>query len=266
MAKKWRIFGYQTNLEWYDVRTKFKQLLRKITYSWLFQEFICLIFMSYILLVYATSKKIFVNHEKMFDAAKNKTPLICVFWHNRLMMMPFFTHKPTRIYPNYNFMILASRHGDGKFVGRTMEKLGMMPIYGSSKDGRKSSRGIDIGSFRKIFDGLKKGYSIGITPDGPRGPNQKINGEIVNIARIAGAEILPISCSSSRFKQLNTWDQFKLPLPFSTLCYYCDEKSFYVDRNSTEEEVERIKNAVEERINFVQEKSLEIAKGSKFTQ
>ena len=31
--KKWRIFGYQTDIEWYDVKTKIKQLLRKIFYK-----------------------------------------------------------------------------------------------------------------------------------------------------------------------------------------------------------------------------------------
>ena len=38
---KWKIFGIQTKVEWYDVKTKFKQLIRKITYSKLFQELIC---------------------------------------------------------------------------------------------------------------------------------------------------------------------------------------------------------------------------------
>ncbi len=260
MNKKWKIFGYQTNIEWYDVRKWTKHALRSITYSWLFQELICLVFMCYMYLVYLTSKKVFINHEALFDAAKNKKPLICVFWHNRLMMIPFVTKKPKFVYRDYNFMTLASRHGDGKFVGRIMEKFGLISIYGSSKDGRKSSRGIDIGSFKKIFDGLKKGYSLGITPDGPRGPNQKINGEIANIARLSGAGILPISYSCSRFKQINTWDQFKIPLPFATLCFYFDEKAIYVDRKTSDAEIEIIKNQIEERMNFVQEKSLEIAR------
>lgn len=251
--KKWRIFGHQTNIEWYDVKTKFKQLLRKITYSWLFQELVCLFFMGYIKLVFLSSKKKFVNREVLVNTAKNKAPLICVFWHNRLMMIPFITKEPKTIYRDYNFMTLASRHGDGRFVGRTMEKFGLISIYGSSQDKRKSSRGIDISSFRKIFEGLKKGYSLGITPDGPRGPNQKINGEIINIARISGAGILPISCSYSRFKQLNTWDKFKVPLPFSTLCFYYDAAPIYVAHNTKADEIEKIKNAVEERMNFMQD-------------
>jgi lysophospholipid acyltransferase (LPLAT)-like uncharacterized protein len=259
MSKKWKIFGFQTNLEWYDIKTKLKQLLRKLAYSWIVQQLICYIFASYMRLVYATSHVIFINHEVILEAAKNKKPLLISFWHNRLMMIPFITQKPKRIAKNYNFMTLASRHGDGRFVGRVMEKFGLISILGSSKDGRKSSRGIDFSSMRKILDGLKNGYSLGITPDGPRGPNQKINGEIVNIARISGAGIIPTSYSCSKFKQLKTWDNFKIPLPFSTLCFYFDEAAIYVPRNTSESEIEKIKITVEEKMNFVQEKSQELA-------
>lgn len=258
-TKKWKILGYQTNVEWYDIKTKFKQLLRKITYSWAFQKLICFLISSYMRFVYYTSKKTFINHEKLFEAAQNRKPLLLVFWHNRLMMIPFITQKPKRLFKDYNFMTLASRHGDGKFVGKVMENFGLISILGSSKDGRKSSRGIDLGSFRKIFDGLKKGYSLGITPDGPRGPNQKINGEIINIARISGAKILPLSYSTSRYKKLNTWDKFYIPLPFSKLCFYFDEEEIIVPKNYDEKAMAELKIIVEERINFCQEKSQEIA-------
>ena len=151
MSKKWKIFGLQSNVEWYDVKTKFKQLTRRIAYSFLMREFICLILSLYMKLVYVSSKKIFVNYKTIFEALNNKTPLIITFWHNRLMMIPFATKEPKRLFPGYNFMTLASRHGDGHFVGRVMEKLGLISIYGSSQGGRKSSRGIDLKSFRKIF-------------------------------------------------------------------------------------------------------------------
>ncbi len=258
MSKKWKIFGIQTNIEWYDVKTKFKQLLRKITYSRLFQELICLIITLYMRLVFLTSKKIFINQEVLIAAAKYKRPLVLSFWHNRLMMIPFITLKPKKLYKSYNFMTLASRHGDGRFVGRVMEKFNLISILGSSKGGRKASRGIDFANMRKILEGLKMGYSLGITPDGPRGPNQKINGEIINIARISGAGILPISYSISRYKKLKTWDQFLIPLPFAKLCFYFDEAPVYVDRKANAPEMEIIKKEIEIRMNFIQKKAEEV--------
>ena len=259
MTDKWKVFGIQTTVEWYDVKTKFKQLLRKITYSWLFQELISLFFVSYMKFVFLSSKKIFINHEIVLQAAKDEHPLILASWHNRLMMMPFITQKPKKLYASYRVMTLVSKHGDGRFVGKVMEKFGMIAIYGSSKDGRKASRGIDFSNMKKILNGLKSGISLGITPDGPRGPNQKINGELVNIARISGARILPISYSASRFKKLNTWDNFHVPLPFSTLCFYFDEVAFSVPKNADKNEVQEIQAAIEERMNFAQEESQKIS-------
>ncbi|MBU6338521.1 MAG: lysophospholipid acyltransferase family protein [Rickettsiales bacterium] len=255
MTKKWKFFGYQTDVEWYDIKTKFKQLLRRITYSWLFQQLICLIVLCYMKLVYHSSKKIFINEEVLIEAVKNKIPLVIPFWHNRLMMIPFVTVKTKKLYHNYNFMTLSSNHGDGRFVGKVMEKIGLISIYGSSKDGRKASRGIDISNLKQIIKGLKNGLSLGITPDGPRGPNQKINGDIINIAKISKAKILPISYSCSKNKRLNSWDKFYIPLPFSKLCFYLDNSFIEVPNNLDEKGEEELKNLIENRMNFVQEES-----------
>lgn len=262
MTKKWKIFGIQTNIEWYDVRKKFKQSLRKILYSWLFQELICLIAVSYMKFVFCSSRKIYINYDKVFVCAEGKAPLIVAFWHNRLMMASFATRKVKKFYPDFNLMTLSSRHGDGKIVGKVMEKLGLISISGSSRDGRKASRGIDFSSMKKIIDGLRKGFFLAITPDGPRGPNQKINGELVNIARVSGAKILTMSYSSSRFKKLKTWDRFIFPFPFSTLCFYFDDRLVSVEKNMSKEEMGKIRIFIEERANLVQEKSQEIANNS----
>jgi hypothetical protein len=259
MTKKWKIFGYKTDIEWYDIKTKFKQLLRKLTYSWLVQELICLVVLSYMRFVFHSSKKIFINREVAHDAVQNRTPLIISFWHNRLMMVCFAVQEPKKFYDDYKMMTLASKHGDGKFVGKVMEKMGLVSILGSSKDGRKASRGIDVGTFKKILSGLKQGNSLGITPDGPRGPNQKVNGEIVGIARVSQSKILPMSYSASRFKRLRTWDKFYLPLPFSTLCFYFDDKLITVAKDASAEEMKEIEKLVEERMNFVQEQSQKFA-------
>lgn len=253
MTKKWKILGIQTDIEWYDVKTKFKQLLRRITYMYLIQHSISWLIKFYILLVYHSSKKIFINHDFFLKTAQKNQPLLLSCWHNRIMLSPFITIMPKKLYPNYNVMALTSRHGDGRFVGMVAQKFGLMAIFGSSRDGRKSSRGIDVASMKKLFSGLKKGYSLGITPDGPRGPNQKINGEIVNIARISGAGILPFSYSSSRFKELKTWDKFKIPLPFSTLCFCFDDKLISLEKNAGEDEIKAVEKLALERMNFMQE-------------
>jgi lysophospholipid acyltransferase (LPLAT)-like uncharacterized protein len=253
--KKWRIFNHQTNIEWYDIKTKFKQLLRKIFYNFIVQELLAWIIMLYIELVFLTSQKKMINDEIIHDSIAHRSPSIIAFWHNRLVMIPTMAKRIKNSYPNYNFMTLASRHGDGRIVGRVMQKFGLISILGSTKDGRKSSRGIDFGSMRQILDGLKRGYSLGITPDGPRGPNQQINGEIVNIARISQAKIIAVSYASSRFITFNSWDQFKLPLPFSKICFFIDEQAVSIPKQSSEEDIVEYEKILTQKLNFSQQQA-----------
>ena len=56
---RWKICGYE--FEWFDIKTKFKQLLRRFAYSKIIQELICILLSSYMRLVYLTSKKVFIG-------------------------------------------------------------------------------------------------------------------------------------------------------------------------------------------------------------
>lgn len=256
MIEKWKIFAYK--IEWYDIKTKTKKIIRSLFYSALAQNLICRLIVGYMWFVYISSKRKFINCEAYLEAAKQQHPVIIASWHNRLMMMPFIARFAIKkANKNYRFITLASRHGDGQFVGRVMEAFGFYNIYGSSQNGRKKSRGINLHSLREIVRGLKEGKAFGITPDGPRGPNQKINSEIIGMAKISGAAIMPASYSCSRFIQFKSWDQFKLPLPFATICFYCSDFIF-VDREITKEVEALLKIKLEKELNLAQEKSFEL--------
>ena len=173
-----------------------------------------------------------------------------VSWHRQIMMAPFVGAQVHKINQNKKLASLASKHGDGRFVGKIMEKFGAINIAGSSQDGRKASRGIDIHGLKEIFRALKNQLGIAVTPDGPRGPAGKINGEIIKIAKLSGAPIVPVCVGYSRFIELNTWDKFKVPLPFGSLCYYYGDL-FVVDKNIKEEDIPELNLLLEEKINFV---------------
>ncbi len=254
MARKLKIFNRE--IEWYDIKTKSKKIIRSLLYSYLIQQLICSFIYYYLWLVYYSSRKKFINYRNFIQEVEQERAVIVCSWHNRLMMMPFissFANKKSK--KKYHFMALASSHGDGQFVGRVMAKFGFTNIYGSSQRGRKGSRGIDLSSIRQIIRGLKNGNGLGITPDGPKGPNQKVNGEIINIAKLSGAAILPISYSTSNFIQFNSWDKFKMPLPFSKLNFYFGDLIF-ADKEISKEEELFLKNKLEQDLNFVQEQSL----------
>jgi lysophospholipid acyltransferase (LPLAT)-like uncharacterized protein len=257
MIIKIPLSNLKLTIELWEVKAIFKLLLRKIAYGFFVQKFITLLIYLYLLFVYKTSSKNFIGIEKIYEKIESKKPIIFAFWHNRLMMIPFFARKVRKKIKTHNFMTLASRHGDGKFVGMVMEKFGLISILGSTKDGRKASRGIDYSSMRKIIEGLKSGYSLGITPDGPRGPNQQINGELINIARLTKSSIIALSYSSSNFKIIKkSWDKFKIPLPFSKLCFVVDEIYFEVEKNfEDDKDFLKQKKAITERLNLMQKKA-----------
>jgi lysophospholipid acyltransferase (LPLAT)-like uncharacterized protein len=244
-SKEFRIF----NISWFDVKTKFKSSLRSFVYWRPVQEIIASLVVFYMKFVYFSCKKTLIGQKEFEQEALKQKPIIVCFWHNRLMMVPIFASlackNVQKIYPQFCLMTLASKHGDGRIVGRVMEKFNFKSVLGSTQNKRNRARGIDIKTMREIFTELKKGNALGITPDGPRGPNQKINSQILEMAKISNATLFAISYSTSNFIELNSWDKFKFALPFGKISFYCQKVEV-----ATNEELE-------EKLNFVQEKTLE---------
>jgi lysophospholipid acyltransferase (LPLAT)-like uncharacterized protein len=128
---------------------------------------------------------------------------IYVFWHGRILMMPCVWSSPRSMY------VLVSPHNDGAISNGTLKNLGFNTIRGTS------SNASSLNALRHILKVLKKGENIAITPDGPRGPKEKIHSKVVEIAKAVGVPIIPMSFSSKRYRILNTWDSFFFALPFS---------------------------------------------------
>ena len=250
-----KLFGFS----WFDFKTKGKKIARSIFYTDFGKAFICVIIAAYIRLVYLTSRKIMVAEDLFADLVRQKQPMIVALWHSRIMLAPMIvTKRMYKIEKKRRFFCLSSKHGDGQSVGKVMERLGFVNIAGSSQDGRKASRGINVADFKKIFKALKSQMGITITPDGPRGPAQKINGEIVKIANIAKAPILTFACGYSKFITLNSWDKFKMPLPFGTICYYSHELIWphkILGKDFDDEDVQKLNLELEEQINEATKKA-----------
>lgn len=132
-------------------------------------------------------------------------PFVIALWHNRIAMMPYAWIEETR-----NLAVLASAHRDGRLVSGGLGRFGISAI---SVD----SRGHASTATRQVIRRLQEGKSIGITPDGPRGPRMRVREGLVHIAVIAGVPIVPVTYSTSRRIVLNSWDRFVLPLPFSRI-------------------------------------------------
>ena len=157
----------------------------------------------YIRLVFATSRwTVYGQHhgEKYWNAPR---PVIVCFWHGRLLMVA----KAWR--STMPFSMLISGHADGEMIARTVGHLGIRWIQGDSntQGGAKACRVL-----RKA---LQEGHSVGITPDGPRGPCYSVSQGVVRLSLLCGVDVLPLAFSVTRHKVMPSWDRFLLALPFS---------------------------------------------------
>ena len=68
-----------------------------------------------------------------------------------------------------------------------------------------------------LVDYLQHGYSTVINPDGPNGPAFVLKKGILHLSLKSNVPIVPLQFSSSRCRELKTWDRKKIVRPFSTI-------------------------------------------------
>jgi len=175
-----------------------RPLLRS-EFSYRFFAFLAAI---YIRLVFLTCKWNILGKEIPESYIQAKKPFIVCFWHGRLGMLACaWTWK------DHPFHMLMSTHRDGLLIAKTVSHFGITWVAGSTQRG-------GTGALRGLIKTLRKGETIGITPDGPRGPSQVASIGVITLAKLAKVDMIPITFSTSRRRLLKTWDRFHLPLPF----------------------------------------------------
>tara|TARA_B100001029_G_scaffold179599_1_gene189810 strand:+ start:1163 stop:1834 length:672 start_codon:yes stop_codon:yes gene_type:complete len=211
------------------------KIKKKITKNFFVQHFLALITVLYIKLVRVTSVIIEKNIESPNSYWDNNKPFILAFWHSQLMMISYCWKSDSQI------NILASGHSDGRFgaiVGKYF-KLNNIPTSSVEKSI----------TLKPIFKLLKNSQYVGITPDGPRGPNQKVSEGIIKISKNTQIPIIPIGFASSKFRKLKSWDSFLLTKPFSK-CVFVWGDSISIPKNCDEVEIENFKKILEDQINL----------------
>jgi lysophospholipid acyltransferase (LPLAT)-like uncharacterized protein len=133
-------------------------------------------------------------------------PVVFAFWHRTLLVC---AHR----FRNKGIAILISPSFDGELIARTVEYLGFYPQRGSS------SRGGALG-LRNMAQAYSEGHRTAITADGPRGPNMVAKPGVVQLAELTGATwIGTYYALPNRRWELNSWDRFMIPKPFSTVTF-----------------------------------------------
>ncbi len=207
-----------------DFKENTKQFIKRLLRNDLTQIILSKIIAFYMKLVFKTSRIVINNKEKYIKILEREKGCFVVAWHGRMFIAPTilsFINKEV----NYKrkMFFLASKHRDGKTAGMVMKTVGFYEISGSTinkddkdKLGQASNMGAIV-SVRKIMKELKNNNIVCLPPDGPRGPLEEIDGEVIAIAKKVNVEILPAVISYSFRIKLGSWDRFQIPLPFGRI-------------------------------------------------
>lgn len=144
----------------------------------------------------------FVNKAVPDRLASEGKNVIYAFWHGRQFLL-FHSHRNTGI------VIPASESRDGEIQARILKYFGFDVVRGSSK--RKGDRAL-LG----LVDALRKGKSLALAVDGPRGPIYEAKQGVTYMAGKLNKPIVPVMTGAKRFWLLEKiWDKYLLPKPFT---------------------------------------------------
>ncbi len=112
--------------------------------------------------------------------------MIIAFWHGRQLMMPL-------AYRGSEAHILISQHRDGELIARIVQAFGLRAVRGSTTRGRTAA-------LRQLIRLGHSGVDLAITPDGPKGPRQVAQIGVVQLAKVTGLPIVPLTFSCTKKK------------------------------------------------------------------
>ena len=157
-----------------------------------------------LLLIYKTNRWDIRGTENFEIALSNNKSVIISTWHGQLLTP--FMHLAKK-----NHYGLAGLNRDGELISKVGNQLGWKILRGSSSKG--GSR-----IFIEIVKILRQPSTlIGITPDGPRGPEKIPKAGVIKAAQKTGAIIIPVSSISTRNWKFVNWHTFFLEKPFGKI-------------------------------------------------
>ncbi len=180
------------------------------------------------------------NKKIIEDLKKNKQNYVLSFWHGT-MLLPWFIHR------NDGFAALTSKSKDGDLLAKQLKHWKYKVVRGSSSKGGDVALGV-------MVDLAKNGYSVAITPDGPRGPEHKFKAGAVIIAKRSGVPVVLMGIGIKSKKKLKSWDKFQIPNPFSNVkIIYSDP--LYVDSKLGFDDTGKIIEECEQKLNELQKEA-----------
>ncbi len=153
---------------------------------------------------FATCRITLIGGDVYRKYTQSPYPAVVGTWHRGAIFLVWFFR---RLKP----MIMFSRSNDGELIAGFAEKLGVIPVRGSSSRGG----GQALRTMVKFLGG--NGSRLAATVlDGPRGPRFVAKRGLLFLAKIGKAPLVPVVVSAWPAVTLKrSWDRTLIPLPFS---------------------------------------------------
>jgi hypothetical protein len=174
--------------------------------------------------------------ESQTDPAVTGPVIYCV-WHNRIPVALASADFGEAKWPHDGMAAMISASRDGGLLANIVERFGVQPIRGSS-----SRRGPQ--ALLEATTWLERNYSVVMTPDGPRGPAYRIQDGIIQLAKLSGRPIIPVSSFTHWKIRLKSWDRLQIPLPF-TRCDIIHGDPIWAPRESSDADLEELRAKLE---------------------
>ena len=177
------------------------------------------------------------GHQNLADAYDKQGQIICAFWHNRALLLPFFYRYRMKL---KRLAAMVSRSRDGQFLADFLERFGFHAVRGSSSTGAKET-------FIQAVRTARQGYDIAIAPDGPRGPMYEVQPGIIKLAQMTSLPIVPVSYQASIRRDLHSWDRFILPAPFAKIAFEISP-AITVPRRATHQQLDQARQQLQDQL------------------
>ena len=144
--------------------------------------------------------------------------------------------------------VMISNSSDGEIIAQAGAAMGLNVVRGShNRNGAAAAI--------EMINAIKAGNNGAITIDGPRGPKEKVKKGIIEVAKMTGVPIVPMSWYSPSpfFLKFKTWDEFCFPLNCIKMKAIYGEP-IYVPSNSTDKELENCRLKVESELKRLYDK------------
>ena len=161
-----------------------KRKMKRIFKHKYFQLFLGWTISFYLKLCFQTSIWLTKNSEIVEKHIKKNKSFIVCFWHSRLLMAVFCWKW------SQEFKMLVSGHTDGKIISNVISHFGIQSITGSDRKKK-------ISSLKEILKQIEEHSIIGITPDGPKGPNEEVKEGLISLLKKTNVYASMIDSASS---------------------------------------------------------------------